>query len=159
MGRKRCYIYRFLSTGTIDEQIFARQVTKEGLADLVMDDEIAGEAAIAQADVSKLFNFYQDTDSSVHDFLNCQGCKALERFWMLHPRNAGFKPQSEKNVSETDISSWAHHASVESVDDDLLKQCCGNEVTFCFFLVKEHKSSVKFSRSDKRSSIMTDYHP
>ena len=39
-------------------------------------------AAIAQADVSKLFNYYEDTQSSVHDFLNCKGCKAREKYWM-----------------------------------------------------------------------------
>jgi DNA repair and recombination RAD54-like protein len=139
--KKRCYVYRFLSTGTIDEQIFARQVTKEGLADLVMDDEIAGEAAIAQADVSKLFNFYEDTPSSVHDFLNCKGCKAREKFWKLHPRNAGFKPEADQGVSETDINSWAHHSSVQSVDDELLKHCGGDEVTYVFSLtVKGEKN-------------------
>ena len=139
--KKKCYVYRFLSTGTIDEQIFARQVTKEGLADLVMDDEIAGEAAIAQADVSKLFNYYEDTQSSVHDFLNCKGCKAREKYWNLHPRNAGYKPEAEDGVSETDINSWAHHASVQSVDDELLRRCGGEEVTYVFSLtVKGEKN-------------------
>jgi hypothetical protein len=29
--RKRCYIYRFLATGTIEEKVFQRQLSKEGL--------------------------------------------------------------------------------------------------------------------------------
>lgn len=36
-GQKReCFIYRFITTGTIDEKIFQRQIIKIGLADSVM---------------------------------------------------------------------------------------------------------------------------
>lgn len=34
--KKECFIYRFITTGTIDEKIFQRQITKIGLADSVM---------------------------------------------------------------------------------------------------------------------------
>lgn len=34
--KKECFIYRFVTTGTIDEKIFQRQITKIGLADSVM---------------------------------------------------------------------------------------------------------------------------
>lgn len=31
----QCYVYRFLSTGTIEEKVFQRQISKEGLQSLV----------------------------------------------------------------------------------------------------------------------------
>lgn len=33
---KPCFIYRLVTTGTIDEKIFQRQITKMGLADSLM---------------------------------------------------------------------------------------------------------------------------
>ena len=33
--RKRCFVYRFLATGSIEEKVFQRQLSKEGLQGLV----------------------------------------------------------------------------------------------------------------------------
>ena len=35
----RCYTYRFLTTGTLEEKIFQRQLSKEGLASVVEGKE------------------------------------------------------------------------------------------------------------------------
>ena len=37
--KKRCFIYRFMSTGTIEEKIIQRQLSKEALQDIVDDKE------------------------------------------------------------------------------------------------------------------------
>ncbi|ELR14933.1 DNA repair and recombination protein RAD54B, putative [Acanthamoeba castellanii str. Neff] len=43
--KKKCWIYRFASTGTIEEKIFQRQVAKEGLSNAIMDaSRMAGDA-------------------------------------------------------------------------------------------------------------------
>lgn len=34
---KRCFTYRFLATGTVEEKIFQRQLSKEGLQSVVDD--------------------------------------------------------------------------------------------------------------------------
>ena len=36
---KRTYVYRFLTTGTIEEKIFLRQLAKEGLQTLIVDEK------------------------------------------------------------------------------------------------------------------------
>lgn len=42
-GQKRpCFIYRFLTTGTMDEKIYQRQITKTGLAGSLMDGDGGG---------------------------------------------------------------------------------------------------------------------
>jgi DNA repair and recombination protein RAD54B len=39
-GQKHtAYIYRFLTTGTIEEKIFQRQLTKLGLSEALMDEK------------------------------------------------------------------------------------------------------------------------
>jgi DNA repair and recombination RAD54-like protein len=37
--KRRCFIYRFMSSGSIEEKIIQRQLSKEGLADIVDDRE------------------------------------------------------------------------------------------------------------------------
>jgi DNA repair and recombination RAD54-like protein len=39
--KRRCYVYRFLTTGTIEEKVFQRQLSKEGLQSIVVDDKMA----------------------------------------------------------------------------------------------------------------------
>jgi len=131
--KKDCYIYRFLATGSIEEKIFQRQVTKEGLASLVMEEDIAGESAIAQDDVRNLFEFAENTCSDTHDMLHCQGCVAREKHWNLHPRQAGYKPE-DLGAGDSDLMKWAHHANLNTVDDDLLKRCGGDHVSYTFSL-------------------------
>ncbi|RHY03848.1 hypothetical protein DYB25_001057, partial [Aphanomyces astaci] len=37
--KKQCFIYRFVATGTLEEKIFQRQLSKEGLQSIVDDKE------------------------------------------------------------------------------------------------------------------------
>ncbi|CAN0301398.1 unnamed protein product, partial [Discosporangium mesarthrocarpum] len=48
--KKRCFVYRqpFVSTGTIEEKVFQRQLSKEGLQNIVDDKEEVHERGIAQ---------------------------------------------------------------------------------------------------------------
>eukprot|EP00943_MAST-04B_sp_MAST-4B-sp1_P008283 g8283.t1 len=135
--KKKCYIYRFLACGTIEEKIFQRQIMKQGLEQLVMNNEedddesqINGgtkhgkrkQSAMSTEEVRKLFEL-KKTESDTHDILRCEGCHAKKKMWKLHPRSAGFKPE-DKNAEETDLRTWAHHANVGTVDDKLLISCC-----------------------------------
>ena len=131
--KKKCFIYRLLATGSIEEKIFQRQVTKEGLASLVMEEDIAGESAIAQDDTRRLFEFQEDTCSDTHDMLHCTGCAARAKHWTLHPRAHGYKPEAS-GADDASLLKWAHHANISTVDDDLLKKCGDDHVSYSFSL-------------------------
>lgn len=51
--KKRCYIYRFMSTGTIEEKIIQRQLFKQGLQEIVDDKEVVN--AIPTSELKDLF--------------------------------------------------------------------------------------------------------
>lgn len=99
-GQKRpVYIYRLLTTGTMDEKIYQRQITKQGLADTFMDGGASNTVENAPAppgprkllsitrdmkpvggntrntfsmsELQDLFSINTETKSNTHDLLGC----------------------------------------------------------------------------------------
>lgn len=77
--KRRCFIYRFVSTGTIEEKIFMRQLSKEGLQSIVDDKEEVN--SLSSKDLRKLFMYDESTISDTHNKLSCTRCplEALSR--------------------------------------------------------------------------------
>jgi hypothetical protein len=75
---KRVYVYRLLSTGSIDEKVFQRQLQKEGLNTLVVEQEREG----ASMDADELRQLLQDIDvdsvSLTHESIRCRRCCLAE---------------------------------------------------------------------------------
>ncbi|CAI5709337.1 unnamed protein product [Hyaloperonospora brassicae] len=71
--KKMCYVYRFLATGTLEEKIFQRQLSKEGLQNIVDDKEEVN--SLSSKDLKRLFVFRKDTMSDTHDQLRCDRCQ------------------------------------------------------------------------------------
>lgn len=73
--KKRCFTYRFLATGTVEEKIFQRQLSKEGLQSVVDDKDQVNE--LSTKDLKNLFKLRQGTPSDTHDKLKCERCKII----------------------------------------------------------------------------------
>jgi DNA repair and recombination protein RAD54 and RAD54-like protein len=73
--RKRCFTYRFLATGTVEEKIFQRQLSKEGLQSVVDDKEQVN--ALSTKDLKNLFKLRVGTPSDTHDKLQCKRCAII----------------------------------------------------------------------------------
>mmetsp|Transcript_7727 Transcript_7727/g.12495 ORF Transcript_7727/g.12495 Transcript_7727/m.12495 type:complete len:909 (-) Transcript_7727:77-2803(-) len=71
--KKRTYVYRFLATGSIEEKIFQRQLSKEGLQSVVADDQSL-ESTISMNDLKDLFSLREDTISDTHEKYKCTRC-------------------------------------------------------------------------------------
>lgn len=74
--RKRCFTYRFLATGTVEEKIFQRQLSKEGLQSVVDDKEQVN--ALSTKDLRNLFKLRSGTPSDTHDKLRCERCQIIQ---------------------------------------------------------------------------------
>uniref|UniRef100_A0A8D3E029 DNA repair and recombination protein RAD54-like n=1 Tax=Scophthalmus maximus TaxID=52904 RepID=A0A8D3E029_SCOMX len=67
--KKTCYIYRLLSTGTIEEKILQRQAHKKALSSCVVDEEQDVERHFSLGELRELFTLNEETTSDTHDRL------------------------------------------------------------------------------------------
>lgn len=69
--KKQVYIYRLLSTGTIEEKIYQRQISKQGLSGAVMDSKRKCDVQFSLDDLKDLFSLNEQTDCDTHELLSC----------------------------------------------------------------------------------------
>eukprot|EP00049_Salpingoeca_infusionum_P016388 m.334362 g.334362 ORF g.334362 m.334362 type:complete len:990 (+) comp16070_c2_seq1:659-3628(+) len=115
-GQKRkVFIYRLLTTGTIEEKIYQRQVHKQGLCGTVVDSRDGApqqqeSANFALNDLKDIFSLHEETVSDTYELLErCGG--------------AGAK---SKSLSLDELLTWKRLASpfdTSELDDDALRQC------------------------------------
>ncbi|KAH7517973.1 hypothetical protein FEM48_Zijuj09G0121200 [Ziziphus jujuba var. spinosa] len=77
--KKRVFIYRFLSTGTIEEKVYQRQMSKEGLQKVIQQEQIDNLTAqvnvLSTEDLRDLFTFHENVRSEIHEKMNCIRCQ------------------------------------------------------------------------------------
>jgi hypothetical protein len=97
--RKKVYVYRFLATGTLEEKVFQRQLSKKGLQTLVVEesDELN---SLSSDDLRNLFSINFDTPSDTHDMLRCTRC---------------LRPELEPGESDTELAH--EHGSKASAEE------------------------------------------
>lgn len=98
--RKQVYVYRFLATGTLEEKVFQRQLSKKGLQTIVVEE---GEEAqsLSADDLRNLFQLSIDTPSDTHDTLRCHRCR---------------NPEVEEGESDTELEK------LKTLDEQLAKE-------------------------------------
>lgn len=120
------FVYRFISTGTIEEKIFQRQANKQALSSAVVDEKEDTERHFSIDALRQLFQFNQNTLCETHDTFKCKRCKN------------GKQTIKSPALLYGDASTWNHFTNVELKNnhDDLLRAEVGlPEVSFVFQFV------------------------
>ncbi|KAL0334853.1 UNVERIFIED_CONTAM: protein CHROMATIN REMODELING 25 [Sesamum radiatum] len=158
--KKRVYIYRFLSTGTIEEKVYQRQMSKEGLQKVIQQEHVDSEKGnlLSTEDLRDLFTFHDSVSSEIHEKMCCSRCigdEIMSNSTMgSNYTNGGFQPDEEdiggfaaivgclnnlrnheKQVGtpkEEDLANWGHHHFPSSVPDCIFQASAGDEVSFVF---------------------------
>eukprot|EP00195_Chlamydomonas_chlamydogama_P012357 CAMPEP_0202906302 /NCGR_PEP_ID=MMETSP1392-20130828/38231_1 /ASSEMBLY_ACC=CAM_ASM_000868 /TAXON_ID=225041 /ORGANISM="Chlamydomonas chlamydogama, Strain SAG 11-48b" /LENGTH=1035 /DNA_ID=CAMNT_0049594745 /DNA_START=120 /DNA_END=3227 /DNA_ORIENTATION=+ len=158
---KRVFVYRFLSTGTIEEKVFQRQLSKEGLQSLVSKNGKAAANLLSAEELRELFTLDPETLSNTYDMM-CPGGSAAAGGGAAHvaagaqcdgtgeqpaaeaadatvaaARGAlGEKPQVHKlqvgAPTEEDLKNWGHHSSAATLPDAVMMRVADPEVSFIF---------------------------
>ncbi|KAF8212139.1 DNA repair protein, SNF2 family [Mycena galopus ATCC 62051] len=121
--KKECFVYRFITTGTIEEKIFQRQANKQALSSAVVDEKEDIERHFSVDALRKLFLFNENTLCETHETFKCQRCKNGKQVLKAPAMLYG------------DGSTWNHftNAELKNNHDDLLRAEVGlDEVSFVF---------------------------
>ncbi|KXN86905.1 DNA repair protein rhp54 [Leucoagaricus sp. SymC.cos] len=121
--KKECFVYRFISTGTIEEKIFQRQANKQALSSAVVDEKEDTERHFSLDALRQLFTFNEKTLCDTHETFKCKRCKD------------GRQMVKSPALLYGDASTWNHftNTELENNHDDLLRAEVGMpEVSFVF---------------------------
>ncbi|KAL0063734.1 DNA-dependent ATPase protein rad54 [Marasmius tenuissimus] len=121
--KKECFVYRFISTGTIEEKIFQRQANKQALSSCVVDEKEDTERHFSIDALRQLFLFNEKTLCETHETFKCKRCRDGKQIIKAPALLYG------------DASTWNHftNGELKNNHDDLLRAEVGlPEVSFVF---------------------------
>ena len=130
--KRRCFIYRFVSTGTIEEKIFMRQLSKEGLQSIVDDKEEVN--SLSSKDLRQLFRFDEETVSDTHKKLACTRCpvEALKS-----------KPQTDDDTGFNRAQSQAVRGLVAELQSNAMMEALTEDIkSLAEGLSEEDKAAI-----------------
>ncbi|NWR87433.1 RA54B protein, partial [Furnarius figulus] len=137
------HIYRLLTTGSIEEKIYQRQISKQDLSGAVVDlSKTSEHIHFSIEELKNLFTLHEDSNCVTHDLLECdcmgktdhqETCSenlSVSRSCQLG-QNHG-KPNSKKPLSMSQLMQWKHFSGQhQTLDDPFLERIKGN-VSFIF---------------------------
>ncbi|KAM9310004.1 DNA repair and recombination protein RAD54B [Pholidichthys leucotaenia] len=148
--KKTVHIYRLLTAGTIEERIFQRQVSKQGLSGTVVDiGKGAEHTSFSTSELRDLFSM-ADTPCLTHDLLSC-GCsmdgtisavaeeeeQVSERLCQLG-RQGDRREVAPKHLSMSELMQWRHYSGDTHTFSDPYLDHARNHITFAFQTTISH---------------------
>ncbi|XP_030486495.2 protein CHROMATIN REMODELING 25 [Cannabis sativa] len=160
--KKRVYIYRFLTTGTIEEKVYLRQMSKEGLQKVIQKEQTDSLTtqgnSLSIEDLRDLFSFHENVRSEIHEKMNCIRCQSDDNMPETENKSMNRSCESDQDTSdiggfaeiagcldklkssekqvgtplEEDLGSWGHHFYPTTVPDAIFQASAGDEVSFVF---------------------------
>ncbi|KAF4374022.1 hypothetical protein F8388_007928 [Cannabis sativa] len=160
--KKRVYIYRFLTTGTIEEKVYQRQMSKEGLQKVIQKEQTDSLTtqgnSLSIEDLRDLFSFHENVRSEIHEKMNCIRCQSEDNMPETENKSMNKSRESDQDTSdiggfaeiagcldklkssekqvgtplEEDLGSWGHHFYPTTVPDAIFQASAGDEVSFVF---------------------------
>ncbi|KAL7059448.1 hypothetical protein AAHC03_013676 [Spirometra sp. Aus1] len=131
--KKQCYIYRLISTGTIEEKMLQRQAHKKALSSCVVDQMEEVERHFSLGELRELFSYHPETLSDTHDKFKCKRCV----------NNIQTKPPPEGSDCSCDLSVWHHCYSRKTLEDFILKGAWDTEQISFAFWQRSHEEQRK----------------
>ncbi|CCE62711.1 hypothetical protein TPHA_0D00680 [Tetrapisispora phaffii CBS 4417] len=122
--KKDCFIYRFISTGTIEEKVFQRQSMKMSLSSCVVDEKEDVERLFSTDNLKQLFQLNEKTICDTHETYGCKRCDLSGKQRLKSP-----------TMLYGDATSWNHlnHQALEKTNDHLLRNEFGfDDVSYAF---------------------------
>ncbi|NXH35362.1 RA54B protein, partial [Myiagra hebetior] len=137
------HIYRLLTTGSIEEKIYQRQISKQDLSGAVVDlSKTSEHTHFSIEELKNLFTLHEDSNCVTHDLLECDCMGKIDHQNTASEKppisrscqlgqNHG-KPNSKKPLSMSQLMQWKHFSGQhQTLADPFLERIKGN-VSFIF---------------------------
>uniref|UniRef100_A0A1J3I9M8 Protein CHROMATIN REMODELING 25 n=2 Tax=Noccaea caerulescens TaxID=107243 RepID=A0A1J3I9M8_NOCCA len=112
--KKRVYVYRFLSTGTIEEKVYQRQMSKEGLQKVIQHEQTDNSTRqgnlLSTEDLRDLFSFHGDVRSEIHEKMSCIRCQNASGTENMEEGNETNVDDNACQIDQEDIGGFAKDA-------------------------------------------------
>ncbi|XP_067392591.1 DNA repair and recombination protein RAD54B-like isoform X2 [Emydura macquarii macquarii] len=137
------HIYRLLTTGSIEEKIYQRQISKQGLSGAVVDlSKISEHIHFSTEELRNLFILHEDSSCVTHDLLecNCMGKKdhqnpSSEKLSVsrdCQPGQNHEKADSKKPLSMSQLMHWKHFSGQHQTLADPFLETIKKNISFIF---------------------------
>ncbi|XP_034030765.1 DNA repair and recombination protein RAD54B [Thalassophryne amazonica] len=145
---KSVHIYRLLTAGTIEERMFQRQVSKQGLSGSVVDlGKRAEHISFSTNELRDLFSL-RDTLCLTHDLLDCtcamdgSAHAVVEEQTVDRPCQLGRQGDRsgavQKHLSMSELMQWRHFSGDTHTFSDPYLDHARNHITFAFQTTISH---------------------
>lgn len=110
--KKDCFIYRFITTGAIEEKIYQRQSMKMSLSSCVVDAKEDVERLFSADNLRQLFELNENTNCDTHETFHCKRCS-----------KEGKQRVRSSAMLYGDATTWNHldHQALQKTNDHLLQ--------------------------------------
>jgi hypothetical protein len=146
--KKKVFLYRLLCTGSIEEKVYQRQVSKQGLSANVVDMQDDSKQHFTTDELKALFIYRPDTVCDTHDLL---GCKCLvEKEALDGFGKGGFRKMAQKSGPRMDeLKSWKHLPDVRKFDlDKVMQKIAKDDPKMISFLFANERDAKKLDKED-----------
>ena len=151
--KKKCYLYRLFATGSIEEKVFQRQLSKESLQNVVNGEGTLEQSSMSKEELRRLFTLDEDTVSDTHDGLGCEKCPGKEFEGHHGSADAGLWEEQADDADEQKLETWGHHHKADNVPDPIMRRAAGDDVSFVFSLQVEGCAIVEDPSKKERKSV------
>ncbi|XP_054286277.1 DNA repair and recombination protein RAD54B-like [Macrosteles quadrilineatus] len=146
--RSTVHIYRLLTTGSIEEKIFQRQLKKAGLNEAVVDFNHTSDVRLSEEELKDLFTLEEEVDCLTHGMLGCECAGEGEVPQPVVPqsdtRQCQLIPQPGQSLRSNQLFQWQHYRQplpLHMLTEMGLEEA-GEFITFAFRNVVEAASPV-----------------
>ncbi|KAL2715707.1 DNA repair and recombination protein RAD54B-like isoform X1 [Vespula squamosa] len=141
--KKSVYIYRLLMSGTIEEKIYQRQISKTNLSEVVVDANNLSSLKLSSSELKDLFTLILNTDSLTHDLMNCTCCDQINPNELSdeyedinkeeYTKNIK-KKQSQQNLTINQLLDWQHYRKpfADNMMQELMLKQVSKHISFIF---------------------------
>nr|XP_006111066.1 DNA repair and recombination protein RAD54B isoform X1 [Pelodiscus sinensis]XP_014426961.1 DNA repair and recombination protein RAD54B isoform X1 [Pelodiscus sinensis]XP_025038303.1 DNA repair and recombination protein RAD54B isoform X1 [Pelodiscus sinensis]XP_025038310.1 DNA repair and recombination protein RAD54B isoform X1 [Pelodiscus sinensis] len=127
------HIYRLLTTGSIEEKIYQRQISKQGLSGAVIDlSKTSEHIRFSTEELRNLFILHEDSNCVTHDLLECN-CMGKKDHQYPSPEKLSVytgcqhgqyqeKADAKKSLSMSQLMQWKHFSGQHQTLDPFLER-------------------------------------